>query len=100
MASAIVPPIFDPEARRPYGGAIDRGRIRMANTWDGTEGLLVGISAAAAVASSLKIAEEVAAREIGSDRDGAARFGGQVFERAVLGGMILEPERGAGRLQC
>ncbi|HEV2273539.1 MAG TPA: pyridoxal-phosphate dependent enzyme [Acidobacteriaceae bacterium] len=62
MPTAIVPPIYD-------AGLADRnleqsteGAYDMAKRLGRTEGLLVGISSAAAVAASLKIAEEEAAR--------------------------------------
>lgn len=62
MPTAIVPPIYD-------AGLADRnleqsteGAYEMAKRLGRTEGLLVGISSAAAVAASLKIAEEEAAR--------------------------------------
>ena len=61
MATAIVPPIYD-------GGLADRNvemeteaSYEMAKCLGRTEGLLVGVSAAAAVAASLRIAEEVSA---------------------------------------
>lgn len=62
MATAIVPPIYDPsladrnvemETETAYATAKKLGR---------TEGLLVGVSAAAAVATCLRIAEEEAAQ--------------------------------------
>jgi cysteine synthase B len=62
MATAIVPPIYD-------AGLADRNlemeteaAYAMAKQLGRSEGLLVGVSAAAAVAASLRIAEEEAAR--------------------------------------
>jgi S-sulfo-L-cysteine synthase (O-acetyl-L-serine-dependent) len=62
MATAIVPPIYDPSlADRDVAQSTEEAYV-MARHLGRTEGLLLGISAAAAVAASLKIAEEVAAK--------------------------------------
>jgi cysteine synthase B len=62
MATAIVPPIYDPSlADRDVAQSTEEAYV-MAKHLGRTEGLLLGISAAAAVAASLKIAEEVAAK--------------------------------------
>jgi S-sulfo-L-cysteine synthase (O-acetyl-L-serine-dependent) len=60
MATAIVPPIYDPTlADRNIEMPTERAYI-MAKRLAKTQGLLVGVSAAAAVAASLDIAEEEA----------------------------------------
>jgi cysteine synthase B len=60
MATAIVPPIYDPTlADRNIDMPTERAYI-MAKRLGKTQGLLVGVSAAAAVAVSLDIAEEEA----------------------------------------
>jgi cysteine synthase B len=61
METAIVPPIYDPKlADRNIEMSTERA-YRMAKQLGRTEGLLVGVSAAAAVAASLQVAEEEAA---------------------------------------
>ena len=61
MASAIVPPIYDPTlADRNIEMPTERA-YRMAKRLGKTQGLLVGVSAAAAVAASVDIAEQEAA---------------------------------------
>ena len=61
MATAIVPPIYDPTlADRNIDMSTERA-YRMAKRLGKTQGLLVGVSAAAAVAASLDIAEQEAA---------------------------------------
>jgi S-sulfo-L-cysteine synthase (O-acetyl-L-serine-dependent) len=61
MATAIVPPIYDPTlADRNIEMPTERA-YRMAKRLGKTQGLLVGVSAAAAVAASLDIAEQEAA---------------------------------------
>ena len=58
METAIVPPIYDPNlADRNIAMSTERA-YKMAKQLGKTEGLLVGVSAAAAVAASLQIAEE------------------------------------------
>ena len=60
MATAIVPPIYDPAlANRNIDMPTERAYI-MAKRLGKTQGLLVGVSAAGAVAASLDIAEEEA----------------------------------------
>ena len=60
MATAIVPPIYDPAlADRNLEMPTERAYL-MAKRLGKTQGLLVGVSAAAAVAASLDIAEEEA----------------------------------------
>jgi cysteine synthase B len=61
MATAIVPPIYDASLAN---GNIEMGTeaaYAMAKRLGRTEGLLVGVSSAAAVAACLRIAEEEAA---------------------------------------
>ncbi len=61
MATAIVPPIYDPTlADRNIEMSTERAYL-MAKRLGKTQGLLVGVSAAAAVATSLDIAEQEAA---------------------------------------
>lgn len=58
METAIVPPIYDPKlADRNIEMSTERA-YAMAKQLGRTEGLLVGVSAAAAVAASLQVAEE------------------------------------------
>jgi cysteine synthase B len=58
MATAIVPPIYDPAlADRNINMPTERA-YAMCKRLARTEGLLVGVSAAAAIAASLDIAEE------------------------------------------
>jgi S-sulfo-L-cysteine synthase (O-acetyl-L-serine-dependent) len=62
MATAIVPPIYDPALADRNVEVETEAAYAMAKRLGRTEGLLVGVSAAAAVAASLRIAEEEAAR--------------------------------------
>jgi S-sulfo-L-cysteine synthase (O-acetyl-L-serine-dependent) len=62
MATAIVPPIYDASLADLQVEQSTEGAYEMAKRLARTEGLLVGISAAAAVAASLRIAEREAAR--------------------------------------
>ncbi|MGD0365864.1 MAG: cysteine synthase family protein [Acidobacteriaceae bacterium] len=61
MATAIVPAIYDPKLADRSLEVETEGAYAMAKRLARTEGLLVGISAAAAVAAALRIAEEQAA---------------------------------------
>lgn len=61
MATAIVPPIYDAELADRHVYQSTEEAYVMAKQLGRTEGLLIGVSAAAAVAASLKIAEEEAA---------------------------------------
>jgi cysteine synthase B len=61
MATAIVPPIYNASVVDRHVEQATEGAYEMAKHLARTEGLLLGISAAAAVASSLRIAEEKAA---------------------------------------
>lgn len=63
MATAIVPPIFDRSLVDRDIAQSTEGAYEMAKRLARTEGLLVGISAAAAVAACLRIAEEEAAKK-------------------------------------
>jgi S-sulfo-L-cysteine synthase (O-acetyl-L-serine-dependent) len=58
MATAIVPPIYDASVADRNLEQSTEGAYEMAKLLARTEGLLVGISAAAAVAASLRVAEE------------------------------------------
>jgi S-sulfo-L-cysteine synthase (O-acetyl-L-serine-dependent) len=60
MATSIVPPIYDPALADRQVTIETEAAYRMARRLAREEGLLVGISSAAAVASSLSIAEELA----------------------------------------
>ncbi|MBT9332548.1 PLP-dependent cysteine synthase family protein [Paracidobacterium acidisoli] len=62
MATAIVPPIYDPALADRNLEMETEAAYSMAKRLARTEGLLVGISAAGAVAACLRIAEELAAR--------------------------------------
>jgi cysteine synthase B len=59
MATAIVPPIYDASLPDRHLEQSTEGAYEMAKHLGRTEGLLLGISAAAAVAASLRIGEEV-----------------------------------------
>ncbi len=59
MATAIVPPIYDARLADRHVEQSTEGAYEMAKHLGRTEGLLLGISAAAAVAASLRIGEEV-----------------------------------------
>jgi len=61
MATAIVPPIYDAALADRHVEQSTEGAYEMAKHLARTEGLLLGISAAAAVAASLRIGEEEAA---------------------------------------
>jgi S-sulfo-L-cysteine synthase (O-acetyl-L-serine-dependent) len=61
MATAIVPPIYDASVADRHVEQSTEGAYEMAKHLARTEGLLVGISAAAAVAASLRISKEEAA---------------------------------------
>ncbi|HEX3473344.1 MAG TPA: cysteine synthase family protein [Silvibacterium sp.] len=61
MATAIVPPIYDPALADRNVEVGTEAAYAMAKRLGRTEGLLVGVSAAAAVAASLRIAEEESA---------------------------------------
>jgi cysteine synthase B len=60
MATAIVPPIYDANLADRHVQQSTEGAYEMAKHLGRTEGLLLGISAAAAVAASLRLGEEVA----------------------------------------
>jgi S-sulfo-L-cysteine synthase (O-acetyl-L-serine-dependent) len=59
MATAIVPPIYDARLADRHVQQSTEGAYEMAKHLGRTEGLLLGVSAAAAVAASLRIGEEV-----------------------------------------
>jgi S-sulfo-L-cysteine synthase (O-acetyl-L-serine-dependent) len=61
MATAIVPPIYDASLADRQFEQSTEGAYTMAKRLGRTEGLLVGVSAAGAVAASLSVAEEEAA---------------------------------------
>ena len=61
MATAIVPPIYDAGLADRHVEQSTEGAYEMAKRLGRSEGLLLGISAAAAVAASLRIGEEEAA---------------------------------------
>ena len=87
MATSIVPAIYDPHLADRQMTVETEAAYAMAKRLAREEGLLVGISAAAAVVASMQIAREEAA----SGRRAVIvtvlpGFGGQIFERAVLGG--------------
>ena len=58
MATAIVPPIYDPALADRAVEVETEAAYAMAKRLGRTAGLLVGISAAAAVVASLRVAEE------------------------------------------
>jgi cysteine synthase B len=59
MATAIVPPIYDANLADRHVQQSTEGAYEMAKHLGRTQGLLLGISAAAAVAASLRLGEEV-----------------------------------------
>jgi S-sulfo-L-cysteine synthase (O-acetyl-L-serine-dependent) len=59
MATAIVPPIYNAHLADRHVQQSTEGAYEMAKHLGRTEGLLLGISAAAAVAASLRLGEEV-----------------------------------------
>ncbi len=61
MATAIVPPIYDPSLADRAVEMETEAAYRMAKRLARTEGLLVGVSAAAVVAAALRVAEEESA---------------------------------------
>jgi cysteine synthase B len=61
MATAIVPPIYDASLADRAMEMETEAAYRMAKRLGRTEGLLIGVSAAAAVATCLRVAEEEAA---------------------------------------
>jgi cysteine synthase B len=61
MGTSIVPPIYNPHLANRQLGIETEAAYDMARRLAREEGLLVGISAAAAVAASLQIAQEEAA---------------------------------------
>ena len=62
MATAIVPPIYDPALADRNVEMETEAAYAMAKRLGRTEGLLVGVSAAAAVAACVRIAEEESAK--------------------------------------
>ena len=66
MATAIVPPIYDDRLADRHVQQSTEGAYEMAKHLARSEGLLVGVSAAAAVAASLRIGEEEAAKRKGA----------------------------------
>jgi S-sulfo-L-cysteine synthase (O-acetyl-L-serine-dependent) len=66
MATAIVPPIYDGRLADRHVQQSTEGAYEMAKYLGRSEGLLVGVSAAAAVAASLGIGEEEAAKGKGA----------------------------------
>jgi len=62
MATAIVPPIYDPALADRNMAMETEAAYAMAKRLGRTEGLLVGVSSAAAVATCLRIGEEESAR--------------------------------------
>ena len=60
MATAIVPPIYDASVADRHVEQSTEGAYEMAKHLGRNEGLLLGISAAAAVAASLRVGEEAA----------------------------------------
>ena len=60
MPTAIVPPIYDARLADRHVEQSTEGAYEMAKHLGRSEGLLLGISAAAAVAASLRIGKEVA----------------------------------------
>ncbi len=91
MATAIVPKIYDPDlADRNIEMATERA-YAMAKHLGRNQGVLVGVSAAAATAAALQIAEEEAAAGTrGRDCHHPVRWRGQVHERTLLDGGVTK----------
>jgi cysteine synthase B len=86
MGTSIVPAIYNPHLADRELEVETEAAYDMAKRLAREEGLLVGISAAAAVVASVRIAEEERGRTRSRHRDGAARLGRQVPVRTFLGG--------------
>ena len=91
MATAIVPKIYDPNlADQNIEMATERA-YAMAKYLGRNQGLLVGVSAAAATAAALQLAEEEAAQgSRGSHRHHPVRWRRQVHERTLLDGGVTQ----------
>ena len=86
MASAIVPKIYDPQLADQNLEIATEDAYAMARQLSREAGLLVGISAAAAVVGCLKIARDLPLKKKSgsSDRDDPLRLRRQVSERKIL----------------
>ena len=84
MASAIVPKIYDATLADEDIGISTEDAYAMAKRLAREEGLLVGISAAAAVVGCLQVARKLD-KASARVRDDSVRFRRQVFEREILG---------------
>ncbi|HEX4021976.1 MAG TPA: cysteine synthase family protein [Acidobacteriaceae bacterium] len=69
MATALVPQIYDPTLADANIEMSTETSYEMARRLAREEGLLVGVSAAAAVAGALQIAEKIAASRTAADKD-------------------------------
>ena len=69
MATALVPQIYDPTLADASIEMSTETSYVMARRLAREEGLLVGVSAAAAVAGALQIAEKIAASRTATDND-------------------------------
>ena len=98
MASAIVPKIYDARLADEDIEISTEEAYSMAKRLAREEGLLVGISAAAAVVGCLQVARTLGRRPAGGVRDDLVRFRRQVSERALLG-RRLKLRRGDRSLQ-
>jgi S-sulfo-L-cysteine synthase (O-acetyl-L-serine-dependent) len=67
---------------------VNRRRARMARRLAREQGLLVGVSAAAALVGSLQIAENLKIRSACDHRHDPLRLGRKIFEREILAGRI------------
>ena len=90
MASAIVPKIYDATLADEDIGISTEDAYSMAKRLAREEGLLVGISAAAAVVGCLQVARKLGKGEQRGVRDDPVRFRRQVFEREILGRRLGE----------
>jgi S-sulfo-L-cysteine synthase (O-acetyl-L-serine-dependent) len=85
LPSAIVPRIYDSSLADENIEIATEAAHGMARRLARERGLLVGVSAAAAVVGSLQVAERLKKESASDDRDRALRFGRQIFEREILG---------------
>ena len=93
MASAIIPKIYDAQLADEDIGISTEDAYSMAKRLAREEGLLVGISAAAAVVGCLQVARKLGKGERGGVCDDSVRFRRQVFEREILGRRIEKTSR-------
>ena len=90
MASAIIPKIYDAKLADEDIGISTEDAYGMAKRLAREEGLLVGISAAAAVVGCLQVARKAGQGRAGGICDDSVRLRRQIFEREILGGRVRQ----------